>query len=114
MGGEIVLVRDETPPVEDYRARYYFSIGGNVLFNTLYPPNTSVPDRQNSICASVPEAPCTIANTNVVMSLRSRHPGVVNVVFADGSVHTISDGVDLLVYNAAGSREDGEAVGRIE
>jgi len=31
---------------------------------------------------------------------RSRHPGVVNACMADGSVHTVSDDIDLVVWQA--------------
>lgn len=39
---------------------------------------------------------------------RSRHPGGVNVGFADGSVHFVSDSVDLETWRALGSRNGGE------
>jgi len=114
IGGEIILVPDKGQREEDYRGRYYFAIGGNVLFSTYYPPNTSVPDRQNSICMNLSEAPCIIGNDNVVMSLRSYHAGIVISLFADGSVHALSDHVDLLVYQAVGTRNGGEEVGRTD
>jgi prepilin-type processing-associated H-X9-DG protein len=39
----------------------------------------------------------------------SRHNGGVNLVFADGSTHFVSDSIDLVVWRALGSR-DGEEV----
>jgi prepilin-type processing-associated H-X9-DG protein len=38
------------------------------------------------------------------------HPGVVNVVFADGSVRPIKDTVSLSVWQAIGTRRGGEVV----
>jgi prepilin-type N-terminal cleavage/methylation domain-containing protein/prepilin-type processing-associated H-X9-DG protein len=41
---------------------------------------------------------------------RSMHPGVVNVVFADGSVRPVKDTVSLSVWQAIGTRRGGEVV----
>jgi prepilin-type N-terminal cleavage/methylation domain-containing protein/prepilin-type processing-associated H-X9-DG protein len=40
----------------------------------------------------------------------SRHPGVVNVLFADGSVKAIKQTVNRLVWRALGTRSGGEVV----
>jgi len=39
---------------------------------------------------------------------RSRHPGVVNAAMSDGSVHTVSDGIDLSVWQAQSTISRGE------
>jgi prepilin-type N-terminal cleavage/methylation domain-containing protein/prepilin-type processing-associated H-X9-DG protein len=39
-----------------------------------------------------------------VFEFGSAHPGGFNVVFADGSVHTINYGIDLVVFNSLGTR----------
>lgn len=41
----------------------------------------------------------------------SRHPGITQFAFCDGSVRTVNVGVDLLVYEASATRNQGEAVG---
>lgn len=38
----------------------------------------------------------------------SQHPGIVNVVFADGHLSTIADQIDKTVWRALGSRNGGE------
>ena len=43
---------------------------------------------------------------------RSYHAGAVNVSRADGSVDTVTEGIDLLVYNAMGSRNGEEISGQ--
>jgi prepilin-type N-terminal cleavage/methylation domain-containing protein/prepilin-type processing-associated H-X9-DG protein len=43
-----------------------------------------------------------------MMVMGSSHPGGINVVFADCAVHTISYDVDVLVFNALGTRNGGE------
>lgn len=106
---EIILVEDTDS--HDIRGRYYNPAHGGVLFTTLYPPNTTVPDRFNW-CANMPppHAPCVWTGTNMHLSARSHHPGSVHVCRADGSVDSISNGIDLLVYNAMGSRNGQETV----
>ena len=38
----------------------------------------------------------------------SRHPGGANFLFADGRVEFISEGIDLVAYQALGSRAQNE------
>lgn len=44
----------------------------------------------------------------IVSPPSSNHPGVVNVVMCDGSVHTVYDGIDPDVWTALGTRASGE------
>jgi prepilin-type N-terminal cleavage/methylation domain-containing protein/prepilin-type processing-associated H-X9-DG protein len=41
---------------------------------------------------------------------RSRHPGLVNVLFGDGSLRTVANNINLDVWQALGSRNGGEAI----
>lgn len=43
----------------------------------------------------------------------SAHPGGINTVFADGSVHSIPYDIDLNVFNALGTR-NGASYGEIK
>jgi prepilin-type processing-associated H-X9-DG protein len=43
-----------------------------------------------------------------VYSFRSRHPGGLNVAYADGSVHFVGESVSLLVYRAMATIRGGE------
>lgn len=45
------------------------------------------------------------------VAARSRHPGGVNVAFADGAVRFVSDSVDLSVWRSLSTRQSGEVVG---
>jgi prepilin-type N-terminal cleavage/methylation domain-containing protein/prepilin-type processing-associated H-X9-DG protein len=107
--GEIIVVPDTSE--HDLRGRYNNTWQGNILFSTLYPPNTPVGDRSN-YCDSFPRAPCQeLSATNVVQSARSYHPGGVNSAFADGSVRFISDNVAAATYLALGTRAGNEVAG---
>lgn len=125
MLGEIVLVHDlgvgtqqsggnTSTQKHDIRGRYWNTHQGNSLFSTLYPPNASVGDRL-TWCIDEQQAPCQQLGTdNLVISLRSYHPGGVHAVRADGSVHYVSDLIDLLAYNASGSRNQAEPPTQLE
>jgi prepilin-type N-terminal cleavage/methylation domain-containing protein/prepilin-type processing-associated H-X9-DG protein len=45
-----------------------------------------------------------------IYSFRSRHPGGLHFAYADGSVHFISDSIDLRVYRAMATIRGGEVV----
>jgi len=48
---------------------------------------------------------------NTANGFKSKHPGVVNFVFCDGSGRTLSDTIDYTTYQRLGARSDGEPVG---
>jgi prepilin-type N-terminal cleavage/methylation domain-containing protein/prepilin-type processing-associated H-X9-DG protein len=43
-------------------------------------------------------------------ALSSSHPDLVNFLYGDGSVHIITNGIDVLVYDYLATRDGGEAV----
>jgi prepilin-type N-terminal cleavage/methylation domain-containing protein/prepilin-type processing-associated H-X9-DG protein len=45
---------------------------------------------------------------NTAMGFKSRHPGGVNLVYCDGSVHFVPESVDYTTYQRLGARSDGE------
>jgi prepilin-type N-terminal cleavage/methylation domain-containing protein/prepilin-type processing-associated H-X9-DG protein len=102
MGSEILVSPDITG--HDLRGRYYNTWQGNVLFSTLYPPNTSAPD-VDDYCQSIPTAPCTstVPTTGYIQSARSDHLNGINVLMADGSVHFVNNNVAPAAWQAAGS-----------
>jgi len=103
-----ILVSPDTGS-HDLRGRYHNSWEGNSWFSTLYPPNTVVGDRSQYCIAKV-YAPCqALGNSALIQSARSLHPGGVMTGLSDGSVRFVAETVDLLVWNAAGTRENGEA-----
>jgi prepilin-type N-terminal cleavage/methylation domain-containing protein/prepilin-type processing-associated H-X9-DG protein len=112
MGSEILLSPDITG--HDLRGRYNNTWQGNVLFSTLYPPNTSAPD-VDDYCQSIPTAPCTLTvpTTGYIQSARSDHLGGINVLMADGSVHFVSNNVAPAAWQAAGSMAGQEAAAAI-
>ena len=91
------------------RMQKHFSDGGTTWlisgrFYTWYDhhevPNSPVPD-----CSTV-----SFATGLGSFPPRSYHPGGVNVLMLDGSVHFISDGIDFQTWRALGTRAGGESV----
>lgn len=106
MASEVLVAPDTT--AHDLRGRYYNTWQGNVLFSTLYPPNTPVGDRSN-YCIGGPRRPCqALTATNTVQSVRSNHTGGANFLLGDASVRFIGSTVNLAVYQANGTRQGGE------
>lgn len=52
--------------------------------------------------------------TYAMITSRSFHPSQVNVGFVDGSVHSISDDIDLTVWRAMATRDGGEVGNAID
>jgi prepilin-type N-terminal cleavage/methylation domain-containing protein/prepilin-type processing-associated H-X9-DG protein len=82
-------------------------------FMTRTTPNSSTPDLNLCVSTTKP-APCSIATapgSNLFAAARSQHPGGVNALFCDGSVHFMADTIAVGVWRAQGSMDGGEAVG---
>ena len=102
-------------PGEDWRGVMHYPEGPLYQHNNT--PNSPVPDQfRNQFCLSIPEAPCIGTYSSwdtrkVILSARSRHPGGVNLLLADGSVRFISNSVDLTIWQALCTPRGGEVVG---
>jgi len=71
---------------------------GDTLYNHYYPPNA-------------PQWDCGNASHNKALtSVRSRHPVGVQVMFCDGHVDFVLDGIDLALWRAYGTRAGEEAI----
>ena len=83
-----------------------------MLFTTLNPPNTKVPDVGTWCATNHPLAPCTCSSgyNNERVHARSYHPGGVNAARADGGVAFYSSGVDAVVFRTLGTRNGGEII----
>ncbi len=82
---------------------------------TTLTPNSVVPYnysglKYNSDFNSQQEGNSSTRPSYAVLTSRSHHTGVVNVVMLDGSVRTISNSVDLATWRALGTRSGGEMV----
>jgi prepilin-type N-terminal cleavage/methylation domain-containing protein/prepilin-type processing-associated H-X9-DG protein len=69
----------------------------NTAYNHFFPPNTKRYD-------------CFFWVNRGLKAARSRHPGGVQVLFGDGSVHFVDDSIDLGIWRAIATRAGGEVV----
>jgi prepilin-type N-terminal cleavage/methylation domain-containing protein len=108
---EILVVPDNTT-ANDLRGRYANSWYGNNNFTTFNPPNTTQPDLQGYQGISTVRAPSTTVATSTPAGLfaRSNHTGGVMVLMGDGGVRFVSDNINLITWQAMGTREGGEVV----
>ena len=74
------------------------------IYNHIYTPNSPNFDCGTSV--SVIDG----NNEGAIVTARSYHTGIVNVLAADGSVRTVSDSVDLVTWRAYGTRSGGEVL----
>jgi len=57
-----------------------------------------------------PNADCQNTNDNGTITMRSRHPGGINTLFADGSVHFVKNSVNQLTWWSLGTKASGEVI----
>jgi len=72
-------------------------------YNHVAPPNWRGQDCGVSFISDAP-------HEHAIIAARSDHPGSVVVAFGDGHTATVSDGVDIVVWRAIGSRNGEEIV----
>jgi prepilin-type N-terminal cleavage/methylation domain-containing protein/prepilin-type processing-associated H-X9-DG protein len=109
---EISSTHDTAPA--DYRGGWTLVLHGS-NYEHYDTPNSSNGDvMYPGICVAEPEMPCGTSGGNDLFryhnAARSRHPGGVNVVFADGHTSFVPDGIDLAVWRALGARNDGSTL----
>ena len=79
-------------------SKYYHGYASCTRYNHVMPPNSTPcgDNDQTSRLATLPPS--------------SRHPGVVNILFADGSVKAIKNSMNINAFWAIGSRAGGEVI----
>jgi prepilin-type processing-associated H-X9-DG protein len=87
--------------------------GWSAGFETFAAPNASDPDllQQSQYCKPVdPNPPCNgQSGANYFKAAaRSRHPGGVHAAMCDGSVHFVSDDIELAAWRAASTTKGAE------
>lgn len=78
---------------------------GHAQFNTAAPPNW----KQRTCAFGGNFGQC--ADRNGIYPARSRHTGGAHCLMGDGAVRFVSENVDLLTWQRAGARDDGNPLG---
>jgi prepilin-type N-terminal cleavage/methylation domain-containing protein/prepilin-type processing-associated H-X9-DG protein len=94
--------------IADHRGwRWGEGVTGYSMFNTIQTPN----DHQYAFGGCrFNGMPDWNMDNGFVYGASSNHPGGVNVLFADGSVRFIKDGIDRMVWWSIGTKAGGEIV----
>lgn len=84
-------------------------------FTTVFTPNTRVPHTVGGVTydisvSSSREGRNTTDPTYGIITSRSYHPAIVNVLLMDGSVRSVGDSIDLNTWRALGTRAGQEVV----
>jgi len=99
----------------DSRGDVWNHAPGASNFNTRTTPNSKRPDQLGAPwCQPKGNPPCLNVDPgrrDALAAARSFHPGGVNVLMADGSVHFICDSIDAELWKALGSIYGGQPVG---
>ncbi len=78
--------------------------GGQSHCTTIIPINYVLPE---TMAAKQGTCPDGSGNWNVIWGFGSRHDGGANFAFCDGSVHFLTEGMNHMIYNQLGCRNDG-------
>jgi prepilin-type processing-associated H-X9-DG protein len=82
-------------------------------YNHYYAPNAANFDCITSVTVDPTLPPQKLYSAYGWRTARSAHPGGVNAVFADGSMHFIRDDIDILIWRGLSTRDAGDAIGEI-
>jgi prepilin-type processing-associated H-X9-DG protein len=109
------LPRIQAP--NDLRGVHWIDMPGCSQLYTQAAPNSAIPDLVNPSKVFCPPSynrpelnlPCAGGGLkDLTATSRSRHPGGVNVLMADGSVEFVYQTIDLAIWQAMGSIEGGQ------
>jgi prepilin-type N-terminal cleavage/methylation domain-containing protein/prepilin-type processing-associated H-X9-DG protein len=87
--------------------RWGEGVTGYTMFNTILTPNDHQFELGGCRFNGMPD---WNMDNGFVYGASSNHPGGVNVLFADGSVRFVKDGVDRMVWWSLGTKASGEVV----
>jgi prepilin-type N-terminal cleavage/methylation domain-containing protein/prepilin-type processing-associated H-X9-DG protein len=102
--GPVLYTAGRWAPGDNYSNGWPFAGYDCTQYNHVAPPNW-----QGQDCGSnsyVPDTP----HEHAIIAARGEHNGSVVVAYGDGHTSIVSDGVDLTIWRALGSRNGGETV----
>jgi prepilin-type processing-associated H-X9-DG protein len=103
-----IMVGEVLPQEHDhYWSGSWSSFNGGASHHTTIIPINYRTDTRN--WCSPPQT--SFQNWNVSWGFKSRHTNGANFVFADGSVHFLTQGIDIRTYQLLGCRNDGQVPG---
>jgi prepilin-type N-terminal cleavage/methylation domain-containing protein/prepilin-type processing-associated H-X9-DG protein len=108
----------------DARGMMWSTVMGGVSYTSRFTPNGTkdffglkdgfdqMPNAPGLFCVNEPFMPCQPGNSDSdqFAGARSRHPGGVNISFADGSVRFVKSTINATTWNALHSIKGGEVI----
>jgi prepilin-type N-terminal cleavage/methylation domain-containing protein len=89
--------------------KWFFGAPGHSMYNHIRPPNDpNIDCRGGGTLSKLGPSVWNLLSHNI--TAHSNHPGGVHALCCDGHVQFVTDGVNVLVWQALGSRAGGEAV----
>jgi prepilin-type N-terminal cleavage/methylation domain-containing protein/prepilin-type processing-associated H-X9-DG protein len=82
-------------------------------FTTYNPPNSPLPDNVAQNCTNQPtlNLPCVVGTSSqYYLTARSRHPGGVQVLMADGSARFVQQAISINTWRGVSTSRGGEAL----
>jgi prepilin-type processing-associated H-X9-DG protein len=89
--------------------RSHYGAPGHSMYNHLRAPNSKLPDCRGGLPHSTRADPLW-SWLSLNIAARSKHPGGVNSLMADGHVQFTKDTINVATWQALGSRNGGEVV----
>ena len=89
--------------------RWHYGAPGHSMYNHLRVPNDKRPDCRGGLPHSTRSDPLW-SWLSLNIAARSKHPGGVNSLMADGHVQFVKDTINVLVWQGLGSRNGGEVI----
>jgi prepilin-type N-terminal cleavage/methylation domain-containing protein/prepilin-type processing-associated H-X9-DG protein len=89
--------------------RWHYGAPGHSMYNHLRPPNDRNADCRGGLPHSTRSDPLW-SWLSLNIAARSKHPGGVNSLMADGHVQFIKNSINVLVWQGLGSRNGGEVI----
>jgi prepilin-type processing-associated H-X9-DG protein len=82
----------------------------NHQYMTVNTPNSGIDVINGCVAPNTAYLACQQGGSNMQQTSRSHHNGGVNVLFADGTVHFIANGVSIGTWRALGTMNGSEPV----
>jgi prepilin-type N-terminal cleavage/methylation domain-containing protein/prepilin-type processing-associated H-X9-DG protein len=89
--------------------RWHYGAPGHTMYNHLRAPNDKNPDCRGGLPHST-RTPALWGLLSLNVAARSKHPGGVNSLLADGHVQFVKNSINVLVWQGLGSRNGGEVI----